>query len=491
MPRILNLKTRAGTTAEWLAAKAAGRKLDAKELGYDSTTKQLYVGDGTTDIDALGAVGSGTYATVPTPGTPGTAVVLAGAQTITGAKTFDVSPIFKTGPVFDVRAYGATGDGVTDDQAAINAAVTAASAAGGGTVYLPHGTYSIGTFISLKDGANIRGDGETMTLVKARSGLATGLFVGTGANTVTDVSIEALTLDGQFSILGTSLKGIQVSSGARIEVRQVTTQDTGSSGVLLQTGTVDSLVEGCRILTSGLDGAGTSHGIYVTGASHRAKIRGNWVIGGKGMGISVAALGSGSTDCEISGNYVSVVASTTGFECIGVTADCLRTIIANNHCVNSQDNGISCTPAESVVIGNTVETTLNHGIYLKGNNSVCVGNRIRNPGLAFLTDGLVYNGVYLDGANDCTVVGNRIYDDQGTKTMTNAIKENTGANNNVLIGNRCSGFITAEFSRIGAGTIALLGTRPTITGAKGGNAALGSLLTALSTAGLVNDTTTA
>jgi polygalacturonase len=46
-----------------------------------------------------------------------------------------------SGPAFDVRAYGAKGDGVAIDSPAINAAIDAASAAGGGTVVLPAGTY--------------------------------------------------------------------------------------------------------------------------------------------------------------------------------------------------------------------------------------------------------------------------------------------------------------------------------------------------------------
>ncbi len=47
------------------------------------------------------------------------------------------------GPFLDVRQYGATGDGVTDDTAAIQAAINAASAGGGGIVWLPTGTYLI------------------------------------------------------------------------------------------------------------------------------------------------------------------------------------------------------------------------------------------------------------------------------------------------------------------------------------------------------------
>jgi polygalacturonase len=43
---------------------------------------------------------------------------------------------------FDVRAFGATGDGKSIDTPAINAAIEAASAAGGGTVFFPAGVYA-------------------------------------------------------------------------------------------------------------------------------------------------------------------------------------------------------------------------------------------------------------------------------------------------------------------------------------------------------------
>ena len=46
-----------------------------------------------------------------------------------------------TSAVYNVRDYGATGDGTTLDSPAINAAILAADAAGGGTVVLPAGDY--------------------------------------------------------------------------------------------------------------------------------------------------------------------------------------------------------------------------------------------------------------------------------------------------------------------------------------------------------------
>ncbi len=44
-------------------------------------------------------------------------------------------------PLYNVQDYGATGSGTVLDTPGINAAIAAASAAGGGTVYFPSGTY--------------------------------------------------------------------------------------------------------------------------------------------------------------------------------------------------------------------------------------------------------------------------------------------------------------------------------------------------------------
>lgn len=54
--------------------------------------------------------------------------------------------LIQRGPAqFDVRAYGAAGDGAAIDTSAINRAIDAAKAAGGGTVVFPAGTYLSGS----------------------------------------------------------------------------------------------------------------------------------------------------------------------------------------------------------------------------------------------------------------------------------------------------------------------------------------------------------
>jgi polygalacturonase len=55
---------------------------------------------------------------------------------------------------FNIKSYGAKGDGITKDTKSIGKAIDACSRAGGGTVYFPPGVYHSGT-ICLKDNITI------------------------------------------------------------------------------------------------------------------------------------------------------------------------------------------------------------------------------------------------------------------------------------------------------------------------------------------------
>ncbi|WP_199809822.1 MULTISPECIES: right-handed parallel beta-helix repeat-containing protein [unclassified Streptomyces] len=69
------------------------------------------------------------------------------------------------GGVRDVKAYGAKGDGVTNDTTAIQAALDAAKNAGGGTVLIPPGTYNVSTFLVVYDHTTISAFGATIRSV--------------------------------------------------------------------------------------------------------------------------------------------------------------------------------------------------------------------------------------------------------------------------------------------------------------------------------------
>ena len=82
--------------------------------------------------------------------TDSTVVHLAGAETVTGAKTFNAGTLLDKGSqIFNVKAYGAVGNGSTDDTTAIQSAIDACGAAGGGIVYLPAGTYIVANNVAV------------------------------------------------------------------------------------------------------------------------------------------------------------------------------------------------------------------------------------------------------------------------------------------------------------------------------------------------------
>jgi len=69
---------------------------------------------------------------------------------------------------YNIRTYGAKGDGQNMDNKAIDAAIDAAAAAGGGTVYFPAGSYLSGT-IHLKSKITLRLE-QGCTLIAAETG---------------------------------------------------------------------------------------------------------------------------------------------------------------------------------------------------------------------------------------------------------------------------------------------------------------------------------
>lgn len=106
---------------------------------------------GATGPSGVGGVSSasnsdGTLTISPTTGSVVASLALGHANTWTAAQTFNAGELLDKGEiVFDVKGFGATGNGSTDDTTAIQNAVNACNTAGGGTVWFPAGTYKIST----------------------------------------------------------------------------------------------------------------------------------------------------------------------------------------------------------------------------------------------------------------------------------------------------------------------------------------------------------
>jgi hypothetical protein len=85
--------------------------------------------------------------------------------------------------VINIKDYGAKGDGVTNDSAAIASALAAVPASGA-TVYVPTGVYMVNQTFVVPSNTRIVGAGKNASLIKKSAAVATALFdfSGTGTN---------------------------------------------------------------------------------------------------------------------------------------------------------------------------------------------------------------------------------------------------------------------------------------------------------------------
>ncbi len=205
--------------------------------------------------------------------------------------------------VYDVRAYGARGDGVSNDSAAIQAAINAASAVGG-TVTVPAGTFAVNSTISLKSGVTVRGAGIDRTILFMPSKTSpTGLFVGNGVNdvSVVDLTLSSPTASGFVFALWFSrhsnvtlerLKttGVQYAlkaetQGSNLTVRDFTARASGQIYISNLTGGLFERLD-LEMVTQKLT-AVTFHAIYMGANNHNLTFRTINLTGGSGFTLQL------------------------------------------------------------------------------------------------------------------------------------------------------------------------------------------------------------
>ena len=139
-----------------------------------------------------------------------------------------------TGAVFNVKNYGAKGDGITNDAVAIQNAIYAADKVDGSTVYFPTGTYAVqspdGWGLSLGNLSNVRllGDGKNLTTIKAANG-SKDRFLFLGNNNTDNFTFQDLTLDANHQN-GTSVGTVtQITSSSNLQYLNVKINAEGAA----------------------------------------------------------------------------------------------------------------------------------------------------------------------------------------------------------------------------------------------------------------------
>lgn len=124
-------------------------------------------------------------------GVPGSFVLNTGAVSYT---------IYAKSGIYDVKVFGAVGNGSANDTTAIANAIAAAIAAGGGIVLFPPGTYSTSNIaVTSATGVTLRGAGHKASIIKARQ---TGVIVNFSG--CTGCGFEYLAIERGDSLFQTS-----------------------------------------------------------------------------------------------------------------------------------------------------------------------------------------------------------------------------------------------------------------------------------------------
>jgi parallel beta-helix repeat protein len=382
-----------------------------------------------------------------------------------------------------VKDFGAVGDGVTDDTAAIQSAINS----GAGKILFPKGTFLSG-LLTPANNVSLVGFGRGISILKLKSGADTQLVFGTS---ISAFNISGLEIDGNKSNQSLARNLLQFFSSTNISVVNNHIHDASQDAIYF-TGCNDCLIEGNKINDN--DRNGVSCGAAVD-TSVNMRIMHNDISGHTGAndigislepaakslvfgntltdnwdGVTLAGDGTETIDCNentIQGNTITATAaSNRAIVVAGVSRVTDNNLILENKISGHYARGIvglttvgntfsgniiedlsgtnslafeGISIDDSVISNNRIAGSQLHGLLLTSSDgNTIVGNHVFNNSLLAAN---VRDGIRLDSCSGTTVTGNY---SSGTNQQF-GIRENTAATANTFSGNYVSGNATGGY----------------------------------------------
>jgi len=264
----------------------------------------------------------------------------------------------------NVRDFGASGNGTTDDTSAIQAAINAAVNAGGGTVFFPPGVYSSGRLTVDGNGITLVGSGVTSVL-KAKSGITTTdlIRVNTtgdlaGLTRLHDFELRDLKLDGSnVNVANAGLMSlVAIYCVDHVRVSNVYVYNAYGSCLDL-CGCSNTWVGGGTVIDTLRPGTPQGNGVNIYDAANftQGQIWGEHTVEGVHVynvpTVCILVAGAGGGRISVTGCVCRGTPNDTSFGimCEVGGIDTTDVIIASNY-VDQKQNGIGMTNSASAVV---------------------------------------------------------------------------------------------------------------------------------------------
>lgn len=354
------------------------------------------------------------------------------------------STVSAMGNYVNVKTYGAVGDGVTNDTAAIASAI-----ATGKSVFFPAGTYLTGLQTVATVGQTIFGEGQNSVILASTP--TTNLFNVTASY----VTFQDLRMNGAATSAANTTFAIFTSTSTPagfLTVQRVlfsgNSASTGfNNGIKFDNNCNGGTVVDCTF--ERLLGTASGYGYAILCAGSNSTIAFNWFDGSSNRGRHAIYITAGASDCVVNGNYVN------GFRFEGITqfataSPCYRNIYTNNIVIASAGigtfpigaMGIYGKSANAIISNNIVAGSSSCGIVLDGTgsggdlqNTIISGNHISASGLI---------GLEVMGATAGEIIGNKIYESStssaGVYSNIRLVSDGTtGTSGFIISGNHSAG----------------------------------------------------
>jgi parallel beta-helix repeat protein len=329
-----------------------------------------------------------------------------------------------TVPTYNVKNYGAVGNGTQDDTNAIQAAINAVDPAAGGTVYVPNGVYLVrynaqggNTSLNLKSNMTFQMDAGAEIKLAANN---SGWYQVIAISIAQDVTITGGTITGDRTshtgATGEYGYGISIWNSKNITIDGVKARDCWGDGFFVD----------------GTDGT-TSHNVTIQNCTYDHNRR---------QGLTICDLNggtvTGSTFINTKGTSTEVGIDLEPYDSAQVVSNI--TISGNtfrNNLAGVVAGGAAGSVSNVTISGNTLENNTGGGMWIDSSRSFAISsNIVRNNG---------DQGIELLGCPGFNVNGNQVYGNQGSGIRleagynTSTVSTNCTIQYNTVTGNAWNG----------------------------------------------------